>query len=210
MGTMAKGTHRGIYGKLLVLYPSSYRRQYAGPMVQTFDDLLDGEASTWGKAQVWLRALLDLPTSALREHLTNGEDLNMKMTRNTKLLFGGVVLVLLVANGFSWWFGNLHSRQTAGISKVSLSQLAEAMQQDHFYHSYGDTTLLFSGQVANVQQSNKGMLVATFQTATSYSVSCEFPNDGQIKKGDNLYVAAPGGSAERQTNGVLLHKCTKD
>ncbi len=195
-----------IYGKLLVLYPANYRKRYSDPMVQTFDDMLKGEDSHLGKAVIWLRALLDLPMSAVKEHLTSGKGLEMKMSRNVKILFSGVVLVLLLANGFSWWFGNLHSRQTSGISQVSVAQIAEAMQDDHFFNSYGNTTLLFRANVADIQSQSKGVLV-TFQSNQAYSVSCLFPDDGQIGKGSSLSVAAPGGSAERQPHGVLLHKC---
>jgi hypothetical protein len=204
MGLIAKRRPAELYGKLLILYPARYRRQYEKPMVQTFDDMLKGEQSQLGRFGIWLRVLWDLPVSAAKEHITNGKDL--PMNRNIKILFGGIVLLLLLANGASFWFGSLHSRQTSGIEKVSTAQIADAMQGDHFYSSYGNAGLLFTGRVTGIRQKGNTALVS-FETDRPYSVTCQFVHAGQVKKGDSLSIAAPGGSAERLPHGVLLHNC---
>lgn len=206
MDIAVKHRNVGMYKKLLLIYPKQYRHQYAQPMVQTFDDMLEGEKSQLGRIAIWARTLLDLPMSAAKEHLTNGKELEMKVTRNMKILLGGIILLLILANGFSWWEGNLHSRQTSGIEKVSLADMSDAMQNDHFYNTYGNTALLFDGKVQSVQQKGKVALV-TFDTTSAYSVTCQFPYTEKINKGDNISVAAPGGTAERQPHGVLLHDC---
>lgn len=207
MGYTAKKAPGGLYGKLLVLYPAPYRKRYGQPMVQTFSDMLDDQPSRLGKTIIWTKALMDLPVSAMKEHLTNGKVI--PMNRNTKLFLGGIILILLLGNGVSWWYGNLHSRQTSGVEKVSVSQLAGAMQDDSFYSTYGNTALLFSGKVSSVQTQGQVALVS-FQTNRPYSLSCQFPNTSQIAKGQTISVAAPGGSAERQQNGVLLHDCVEN
>jgi hypothetical protein len=207
MSSIVKRGSAQLYGKLLILFPARYRKRYEKPMVQTFEDMLASEQSSLGRAIIWLRVLVDLPISAAKECISNGK--GIAMTRNIKLVFGGVVLLLLLANGASWWFGNEHSRRTAGVEKVSVAEMADAMQADHFYSSYGNTGLLFKGVVSNVQQKSNVALV-TFATSRPYSVSCQFVQAGSIRKGDTLSVAAPGGSAERLPHGVLLHNCLKN
>lgn len=196
-----------IYAKLVGLYPESYRRQYGGPMVQTFDDMLGAEPSKAKRALIWARAMIDLPSSALKEHLTNGK--GIAMNRTTKIVISVVALALIFANGASFWFGNLHARQSVGIVKVSPTQLADAMQRDGFYRQYGDAAVLFTGKVVNIQQKNS-VTVTTFATSSTYALECQFNGEGQIKVGDTLSVAAPGGSAERLPKAVLLHDCLKN
>jgi hypothetical protein len=176
-------------------------------MVQTFDDLLSAEPSKLGKLAIWGRALWDVPSSALKEHVTNGR--GMTMNRNTKLLIAGIALVLLLANGASFWFGYLHARQTVNIERVSPAQLALAMQHDDFYSSYGDTALLFTGKVSALQHEN-GIMAATFQTGQAYAIVCQFPAAQHPNIGDTISVAAPGGSAERLPHGVLLRSCVEN
>ncbi|MBW4061143.1 hypothetical protein HJC99_01035 [Candidatus Saccharibacteria bacterium] len=173
-------------------------------MTQTFDDMLAGEPNHLARMAIWGRALVDLPASAAKEHLTNGVDMNMG--RNLKIIIGGVIAALVIGNIASFWVGNLHARRTQGIQQVSVAQLADAMQQDGFYSSYGDATVLFTATVASTQQNN-GVTLATFVTGRPYAVTCQFTTP--VSVGQTLGVAAPGGSAERQTKGVLLHGCAK-
>ena len=196
----------GFYAKLVGLYPASYRQHYAQPMVQTFDDMLEAEPSKTGRLIIWARALWDIPSSALKEHLTNGK--GIVMSRTLKMILAGIVAVLLIANGASFWFGILHGRGAVGIEKVTPVELADAMQQDHFYSSYGEAALLFSGVVTSTRQKD-GVTIATFKTGTAYALECQFPN-AEVKAGDMVSVAAPGGSAERLPHGVLLHNCVKN
>lgn len=195
-----------VYAKLIGLYPESYRRRYAQPMVQTFDDMLEAEQSKIGRAAIWIRVLRDLPGSALREHITNGK--GVAMSRNLKILLASVAVLLLLANGASFWFGILHARQAVGIERVTTTQLADAMKHDGFYSEYGNAALLFTGQVvATKQQGN--VTIATFKTDSSYSLECQFSNI-QLNIGQSISVAAPGGNASRLVNGVLLHDCMQN
>jgi hypothetical protein len=126
-----------------------------------------------------------------------------------KLVFAGIIALLIIANCLSFWLGNMHARQATGIEKVTPAQLADAMQADDFYSSYGNAGLLFDGTAKSIQRKGNAALV-TFATNRPYSVTCQFPQAPSLKAGDTISVAAPGGSAERQPHGVLLHDCVSD
>lgn len=195
-----------IYAKLIDLYPESYSQRYRQPMIQTFDDMLEAEQSKTGKLLIWARALWDLPSSALKEHLTNRE--GYIMSRSLKILLVGIAVVLLLANGVSYWFGILHARQAVGIERVTTTQLADAMKNDGFYSHYGNAALLFTGQVISIKQQN-AVTVATFKSDSTYSLECQFSNI-KLSIGETIPVAAPGGSADRLPQGVLLHNCLRN
>lgn len=175
-------------------------------MVQTFDDMLNNEPSRTGRWLIWLRTILDLPTSAAREYLTNEGDI---MNRNTKLIAACSLLAVIIVGLGSFWFGSLRARQSIGIERVTAAQLADAMQQDNFYSSYGNSALLFSAKVLAVRQSNNASLVK-FATNRPYSVTCQFPSTQPVKPGQTISVVAPGGNADRQKTGVLLHDCVNN
>lgn len=204
MGSTVKTKHRGIYVSLLRVYPQTFQAQYSVTMQQTFDDMLEGESTTFGRLRVWLRTFLDLPFSAAKEHITNGGELTM--TRNIKLLVSCLIVAVFVVGAGSWWFGYLHARRTVGVERVTVAQLADAMQQDGFYSAYGDAAVLFNAKVDSVTQHNGAALV-TFTTGRPYSVTCQFASNVSIKSGQMVSIAAPAGSAERQSNSVLLHNC---
>ncbi|HET9174319.1 MAG TPA: hypothetical protein VFN56_03495 [Candidatus Saccharimonadales bacterium] len=204
MGSKPNISALGIYSTLIGAFPAAYRRQYGQPMVQTFDDMLAAEPSALKKAIIWIRAVLDIPPQALKEHVT--QQGVQDMSRSLKRIIAGIALVLLLANGASYWFGYLHARSAVGIVKVTPAQLADAMQHDEFYSTYGNAALLFTGTVTAGMQKNAVSLV-TFQTDHTYTVQCQF-SGLSAHRGEVLNVAAPGGSAERLAHGVLLHACT--
>jgi hypothetical protein len=207
MGLAAKEKPRGSYGVLLRLYPQSFQRHYAVAMQQTFDDMLSGEKTKLGRLRVWARTLGNLPLSAAKEHVTNGKDI--LMTRNMKLMASAIVVVVLAVGLGSFWAGNLHARSTMAVEQVSVAQLANAMQQDSFYSTYGSTAVLFSGKVSTTINKNGASLV-TFATGRPYNVVCQFAQTTSFAVGQTVSVAAPAGSAERQPHGVLLHSCIKN
>jgi hypothetical protein len=204
MGFIVKPKPAGIYGTLLHVYPQSFRDHYRTTMVQTFDDMLKNERTGFGRLRVWAITLLDLPFSAGKEHVTNGK--GVIMNRNFRLLVGTALAAIVIVGIGSFWFGSLHARQNVGVEQVGVTQLADAMQQDDFYSTYGDAALLFTGKVAAVKRGTNATLV-TFATGRPYSVTCQFPKTIAARMGQTLSVAAPGGSADRQTRGVLLHDC---
>jgi len=207
MGSTLKPKPTDVYGALIHMYPPSFRKHYGVTMVQTFDDMLEAEVNRTGRWLIWIRALLDLPLSAAKEHITNGE--NIFMNRVTKLILIGALAAILIVGLGAFWFGTLRARQNVGIVRVGVAEVANAMQQDRFYADYGDTVLLFSGKVSTVKQGDKATLV-TFVTDRPYSVICQFPTNQTVKVGQTLSVAAPGGNADRQPHGVLLHNCLEN
>lgn len=207
MGYTARSKRRDVYGKLINIYPRTFRNYYGPTMVQTFDDMLAGEKTQMGRIKVWTRALLDLPSSAVKEHITNGKELTMN--RDFKLLLAASLVAILIVGAGSFWFGNLRAHQNIGIERVTTTQLADAMQRDSFYSSYGSAALLFSGKVSHVESGNNVTLV-TFETSGPYSLTCQFPTNISVKNGQTFSVAAPGGSAEREKASVLLHDCVQN
>jgi len=204
MGSTVKSKSVEIYSLLLHFYPQSFRRKYALTMEQTFDDMLEDQSTKLGRWGVWARTLRDMPLSASREHLTNGKE--VQMNRYTKLILISVIAAVIIVGAGSYLLGSQRARQSIGIERVSVAQMADAMQNDSFYSSYGGAGLLFSGKVASVTKNSNVTLVA-FSTNRPYGVTCQFPENISAKVGATLSVAAPGGSAERLTNGVLLHNC---
>lgn len=53
------------YSKLLRLYPESYTQKYKDQMLQTLADMLDNEK----KGSVWLKTVVDLPLSLVKQNL---------------------------------------------------------------------------------------------------------------------------------------------
>lgn len=207
MGSAPNSRPVKIYGTLLRLYPQSFQKQYGPTMEVTFSDMLEGERTGLGRIMVWTRAMFDLPVSATREHITNGKDIHMN--RNTKIILLGACIAILIVGLGSFWEGNLHARQSVGIERVTAGQLADAMQQDSFYSDFGNAAVLFSANAESVKTHGNASLV-TFTTGRPFNVVCQFPKAVSFKSGQKVSVAAPAGSAERETHGVLLHNCLEN
>ncbi len=176
-------------------------------MQQTFKDMLEGEKTNFGRGLVWVRALLDLPISASKEHLNYGKEINMN--RNTKFVIVGALIAVVIVGLASFWEGNLHARTNIGVERVTTAQLADAMQQDNFYSTYGNSAVLFSGKVIDINTKDNASIVS-FNTGRPYSVVCQFPKQVTFKTNDIISIAAPAGSAERQVKSVLLHNCLEN
>jgi hypothetical protein len=200
----ARPKNNGLYGNLLRLYPAPFRQQYGEPMSQTFADMLEDQTSQSGRFLVWARTLVNLPFSALGQHM------NLKggteMTRKMVSLFGAGLLALIIVAIGSFWFGHIRAEQTVGIARVPVSRLGNAMQQDHFYSDYGNAAVLFNAPVTSLNK-QKGLYTVGFRTQSSYSVTCQFATSPQAKVGQSLSLIAPGGRAVRQPHGVLLRGC---
>ena len=61
-----------LYRALLVAYPGEHRREYGELMVQLFRDRMHRDGSGLGALKVWLAMIVDLTTSALKEHSNGG------------------------------------------------------------------------------------------------------------------------------------------
>ncbi len=63
------GRHGRVYRALLVVYPASFRTEYAEPMTQLVVDRLRHDGGGPRTALVWIQVLADLAKTALSEHM---------------------------------------------------------------------------------------------------------------------------------------------
>ena len=61
-----------LYRALLIAYPGEHRREYGELMVQMFRDRMRRDGGGLGSLKVWSDMLVDLMTSALKEHSKGG------------------------------------------------------------------------------------------------------------------------------------------
>jgi hypothetical protein len=62
-----------LYRLLLVVYPTTFRRQFGSQMTQVFLDCCRAvfeEGGSWGVVRFWLPTLVDLGTNAIAEHIS--------------------------------------------------------------------------------------------------------------------------------------------
>jgi hypothetical protein len=109
---------RRVYAWLLQLYPHEHRQTFGADMLQVFtDQLRDTRPGLLRLVIFWLRTLVDLGASALREHVTapNANLGLLEAVPNTPLPWKGVALVLFPGlvffigqvaqlNGEDWFF----------------------------------------------------------------------------------------------------------
>ena len=82
-----------LYGVLLNVYPSAFRRDYGGPMQQVFRDCCRralNEAGPPGLLALWVRTMLDTVQAALEEHVQRG----VEMSREKYIKLSGWALML--------------------------------------------------------------------------------------------------------------------
>lgn len=130
------------------------------------------------------------------------------MSRNVKLLIAALVVAIIVVGLAAFWAGILQARKTATVVKVTPAQMADAMQADHFFSSYGGAAVLFRGVVAS-STFNNGQTTVVYKTGRPYSVVCELSGSVTVRTGQSMAVVAPAGAASRQPSGVLLHHCVQ-
>lgn len=175
-------------------------------MAQTFEDMLEHQPSRFGRLLIWIRTLVNLPFSALGQHM------NVKgglvMTRKTMTVLAAGLLTLVIVAVGSFWLGHIKTAESAGIARVTTTSLADAMKQDHFYSDFGNSAVIFKGTVSSTELV-KGLTIVTFKSHSSYGIACRFQTLPNVTIGDEIEVVAPGGQAIRQPFGVLLRDCEK-
>jgi hypothetical protein len=93
------------------------------------------------------------------------------------------------------------------ITSATPDQIANAMQLDEFYSTYGETTLIVQGTVASVSRQNSETLIQ-FKTNSSYGAFCNtFDTSFTGNVGDSITILAEGSGAKREPNAVLLTNC---
>src|ERR1041384_144432 len=87
-----------VYKVLLLAYPSAFRREYGHQMQQVFRDRYRDEARRNGYlavADYWLRTVLDLALTAMREHSENFRKDQNIMRRDIVSLAGCTAIILI-------------------------------------------------------------------------------------------------------------------
>jgi hypothetical protein len=104
----------------------------------------------------------------------------------------------------------LATPRPTSVVQVSADQVAQAMDDDRFYATYGQTTLLIQGTVAGIDP-QPGHFILILATSGSTLVLCDLGNKAAaIKTGDSVTVrsADPEKDIARQDAGVLIRNCT--
>ncbi len=90
-----------LYRALLIAYPREHRREYGELMVQLFRDRMRRDGGGLKILRVWLAMIIDLVTSALKEH-SNGEGMAARASN------GSTGLILVCATMLFFGFNILH------------------------------------------------------------------------------------------------------
>jgi hypothetical protein len=93
---------------------------------------------------------------------------------------------------------------------VTADQVARAMQEDHFFADYGQTTLFVQGIVLSVNQQNND-LVVELDTSIPTKLLCDTGGHlSTVHIGDTIIVKSdfPQRDASRQTSAVMLRNCS--
>jgi len=96
------------------------------------------------------------------------------------------------------------------VVQVTADQVAQAMDGDVFYATYGQTTLLIQGTVADIDR-QPNHFILNLATHGDTQVLCDLGNKTlAIKAGDSVTVrsADPENDVARQDAAVLIHNCT--
>jgi len=120
--------------------------------------------------------------------------------------------VLAVAAGVvavvgSFWLGGRHALGNAVIVDVSADQVAQAMQDDHYYSDYGSDVLIIHGSVAATNRSG-GQVTIEFHTNSATSMSCTLDAPSGVPTiAAHISVLVVGASAQREPSAVTYSTC---
>jgi hypothetical protein len=96
------------------------------------------------------------------------------------------------------------------VASVTANQVAQAMDNDEFYSTYGHTTLLIQGTVAALDP-QPGHFTVTLDTGVRTKVLCDLGQQtAPVKVGDSITVrsADPENDVQRQNASVFIKNCT--
>lgn len=91
-----------LYRALLHLYPKQHRRAYGQQMVQTLDDMLSEQQSSFGRFTIWLKVGIELPVNAIEENISGlGEISVNKLTKITAKQYAYIASALLLGGCYA-------------------------------------------------------------------------------------------------------------
>lgn len=125
--------------------------------------------------------------------------------------FAACAILLLISLSACGLFREpLPTPRPTTVAQVTADQVAQAMDDDAFYATYGQTSLLIQGTVAAVDQQTNHFIV-TLATGVRTKVQCDLGNKAPaVKVGDTITIrsANPEQDVARQDAAVLIHNCT--
>lgn len=184
-----------VYAKLLYLYPGSYRRRFAEPMLQTFSDLCH-ERTRSGKGVFWfaVKTYAGTFTAIIKEH-SKGAVMSSRATK-VKILgaAAGLGTIVLVA-GFIFVNNNQpaqsispgsyldDARQLSKGKKeaclMDTQQAVDAVSADDGFYEFGDEKISKFEMAA-------GIAIADVPAGTEYKMTIYSYEDG-VAKGAMAY-----------------------
>jgi hypothetical protein len=124
-------------------------------------------------------------------------------------IVGGMMAMVLISAAalIAFFLGDSYAVQSFNVERATPTQLGNAMQADTFYSSYRNATVLFSGSVVSVSHKS-GSQTLNLMTGSAYAVQCRMQQpDRFLHAGVRAVLISEGGSAQRESHGVLLTGC---
>src|SRR6202521_1560732 len=134
--------------------------------------------------------------------------MRLKLLSLARLAVGALVLLICLA-GCGLLREPLATPRPTSVVQVTADQVAQAMDGDRFYATYGQTTLLIQGTVAGIDP-QPSHFILILATSGSTQVLCDLGSKAAaIKAGDTVTVqsADPEKDIARQDAGVLIRNC---
>jgi hypothetical protein len=129
------------------------------------------------------------------------------MNKNKLLVSIGLVLVVLILGGLSFIGGHQTALRDLSFKNISATQAAQAMKNDEFYSDYNENVLVIHGTISSLSEQGAATLIG-LKASSNYKTVCKLGSDSSsFKVGDHIAIEALGGTALRQTSGVLLQNC---
>ena len=114
-----------------------------------------------------------------------------------------------VAVAASWSLGRQRALGSLAFVDVSAADVAQAMQDDHFFSDYGGKVLVVHGPAASVHSDGSGYTVS-LGTGTAFGLTCTVTSPPGVRPpavGSVITIVAPGGTAQREPSSVDLPDC---
>lgn len=86
-----------LYGLLLFVYPEDFRREFGNQMLQVFRDSYRDEARARSLPSFWLRIVLDLASTAVKERVDSSQRRGVMNRRSDGMAVLGCIGIIVIA-----------------------------------------------------------------------------------------------------------------
>ncbi len=117
-----------------------------------------------------------------------------------------IVLAVIFVGMFCFYLGDYYALNHLSMRKTTPDQLTRAMQNDDYYSSFRENTVIFTGQVIGLSVKNNQTIVA-IKTDTTYNLNCQINGLTQLEVGHTYRFLADAYLASREKSGLLLNDC---